>query len=132
MGEPLCSWYQGRAATHHPGRAAAPGQPTPSPPPPARPTHRRPPSCPAAPAEIEAGRAPRDNNLLVNAPHTADVVLSDKWDRPYSREAAAYPAAWVRQAKFWPTTSRVDNVYGDRHLVTRLAVTGEEPLAATA
>jgi len=80
-------------------------------------------------ADIEAGKVPRDNNLLVNAPHAADVVLADKWDRPYSREAAAFPAVWVRQAKFWPTTSRVDNVYGDRHLITRLR---EEPLAATA
>jgi glycine dehydrogenase len=80
-------------------------------------------------AEIEAGRVSRENNLLVNAPHAADVVLADKWDRPYSREEAAFPAVWVRQAKFWPTTSRVDNVYGDRHLVTRLQ---EEPVAATA
>lgn len=47
-------------------------------------------------------------------------VLADKWDRPYSREQAAYPAPWLRDTKFWPTTSRVDNVYGDRNLVTRL------------
>ena len=46
-------------------------------------------------------------------------VISDKWDRPYSREKAAFPAPWVREAKFWPTHSRIDNVYGDRHLVTR-------------
>lgn len=57
------------------------------------------------------------------------MVLSDKWDRPYPRERAAFPAPWVRQAKFWPTVSRVDNVYGDRNLVTRLS---EEPAAATA
>jgi glycine dehydrogenase len=64
------------------------------------------------------------------------VVLADSWARPYSREAAAFPAPWVRAAKFWPTTSRVDNVYGDRHLVTRLGqqppAAGAEPVAATA
>lgn len=62
----------------------------------------------------------RDNNVVSNSPHPADEVLSDKWDKPYSRELAAYPAAWCRQAKFWPTTSRVDNVYGDKNLVSRL------------
>jgi glycine dehydrogenase len=80
-------------------------------------------------ADIEAGRLPRDNNPLVHAPHCAAVVLADQWTRPYSREAAAFPAAWVKQAKFWPTTSRVDNVYGDRNLVTKLQ---PEPMAATA
>lgn len=59
--------------------------------------------------------APRTSQ---HAPHPASVVLADKWDRPYSRETAAFPASWVRQSKFWPTTARVDNVYGDRHLVT--------------
>ena len=48
-----------------------------------------------------------------NAPHTAAVVLDEEWHRPYSREQAAFPAAWVRQAKFWPAVSRVDNVYGE-------------------
>ena len=60
------------------------------------------------------------NNVLKHAPHCPDVVLADVWDRPYGREKAAFPAPWVRAAKFWPTTSRVDNVYGDRHLVLRL------------
>ncbi len=63
----------------------------------------------------------REDNVLVNAPHPADVVLADKWDKPYSRELAAFPAAWVRQSKFWPTTSRVDNVFGDRNLVARIS-----------
>lgn len=54
---------------------------------------------------------------LQGAPHPASVVLSDDWNRPYSRELAAFPAAWVRASKFWPSTSRVDNVYGDRNLV---------------
>lgn len=79
--------------------------------------------------EIEQGKADKDSNLLKHAPHSPDVVLSDKWARPYSRERAAFPAPWVRQAKVWPTTSRVDNVYGDRNLITKLA---DEPQAATA
>ncbi|KAK3233165.1 hypothetical protein CYMTET_56528 [Cymbomonas tetramitiformis] len=68
-------------------------------------------------AAIEDGVLPRDNNMLVNAPHPASVVLAEEWDRPYSREDAAFPASWVRQSKFWPTNSRIDNVYGDRNLI---------------
>lgn len=60
--------------------------------------------------KVEKGEWPADNNPLVNAPHTAAVVMGDTWDKPYSREVAAFPADWVKQAKFWPTVSRVDNV----------------------
>jgi glycine dehydrogenase len=70
--------------------------------------------------EIEAiasGKADRQNNLLKNAPHTAQQVISDQWDRPYSREQAAYPAPWTREYKFWPAVSRIDSVYGDRNLM---------------
>ncbi|PYJ32438.1 MAG: glycine dehydrogenase (aminomethyl-transferring) [Verrucomicrobia bacterium] len=70
-------------------------------------------------AEIEAianGKQDRQNNLLKNAPHTARQIASDKWDRPYSREQAAFPAPWTREHKFWPTVARIDNVYGDRNL----------------
>jgi glycine dehydrogenase len=66
---------------------------------------------------IESGRADRQNNVLKNAPHTAEVVISDKWDRPYPREQAAFPAPWTRRSKFWPAVGRIDNVYGDRNLV---------------
>jgi glycine dehydrogenase len=66
---------------------------------------------------IENGRADKTNNVLKNAPHTAEAVISDKWDRPYPREQAAYPAPWLRQHKFWPAVGRIDNVFGDRHLV---------------
>jgi glycine dehydrogenase len=66
---------------------------------------------------IESGQADPQNNLLKNAPHTAEAVISDRWDRPYSREQAAYPAPWTRLRKFWPAVARVDNVYGDRNLV---------------
>ncbi len=69
--------------------------------------------------EIDAignGSADRKNNLLKNAPHTAAQVIADNWDRPYSREEAAYPAAWTREQKFWPAVARIDSVYGDRNL----------------
>ena len=56
------------------------------------------------------------NNVLKNAPHTAQQIASDKWERPYSREQAAYPAPWTREHKFWPAVARIDNVYGDRNL----------------
>jgi len=65
---------------------------------------------------IARGQWPRDNNPLKNAPHTAEVCCADHWDRPYSRELAAFPTAWTRQHKFWPAVGRVDNVYGDRNL----------------
>ncbi|HNS38942.1 MAG TPA: aminomethyl-transferring glycine dehydrogenase [Promineifilum sp.] len=65
---------------------------------------------------IEDGEMDRENNPLKHAPHTAEVVLAEDWDRPYSREQAAYPAHWVRDRKVWPYSSRIDNVYGDRNL----------------
>jgi glycine dehydrogenase len=68
-------------------------------------------------AEVENGTAPKENNVLKNAPHTALIVMADTWDRPYSREKAAYPLEFVREAKFWPSVSRVDNAYGDRNLM---------------
>lgn len=68
-------------------------------------------------AEIEQGKADRHNNVLRHAPHTAEVIMSDSWNRPYSREKAAYPLPYVRAAKFWPTVSRIDNAFGDRNLV---------------
>jgi glycine dehydrogenase len=66
---------------------------------------------------VASGEADRVNNPLKNAPHTAKVVCADEWDRPYSRELAAFPAPWTRASKFWPAVGRVDNVYGDRNLV---------------
>jgi len=68
-------------------------------------------------AEIEAGRMDRANNPLKLAPHPACDVLSDSWNRPYSRERAAYPAPWTRRWKYWPPVSRIDAVHGDRNLV---------------
>lgn len=67
--------------------------------------------------DIEMGLAKQENNVLKNAPHTATLVISDSWDMPYSREKAAFPLAWVKEAKFWPHVRRVDSAFGDRNLV---------------
>jgi glycine dehydrogenase len=66
---------------------------------------------------IEEGRLDRADNPLKHAPHTADLVTADKWDHKYSRELAAFPAPWTREHKFWPTVARIDNGYGDKHLI---------------
>ncbi|HQQ97291.1 MAG TPA: aminomethyl-transferring glycine dehydrogenase [Cyclobacteriaceae bacterium] len=67
--------------------------------------------------DVESGKADKENNVLKRAPHTAAVITADHWDRPYSRQEAAYPLPFVREAKFWPSVSRIDNAYGDRNLV---------------
>ena len=67
--------------------------------------------------EVEFGRVDAKNNLLKNAPHTADQIASEVWDRPYSREQAAFPVVGLKDFKFWPASGRVDNVFGDRNLV---------------
>ncbi|KAH7285844.1 hypothetical protein KP509_33G048300 [Ceratopteris richardii] len=71
-------------------------------------------------AAIESGKASQNDNVLKGAPHPASVVMADAWNKPYSRELAAFPASWVRSSKFWPSTARVDNVYGDRNLICTL------------
>jgi glycine dehydrogenase len=68
-------------------------------------------------AAIESGQMDRANNPLKNAPHTAAAVAGTEWDRPYTREQAAFPAPWLRVHKYWPPVGRVDNAYGDRNLV---------------
>ena len=68
-------------------------------------------------AEIEQGNADKANNVLKHAPHTSHIVMSDTWDRPYSRQKAAYPLPFVRNHKFWPTIGRINNTYGDRTLI---------------
>jgi glycine dehydrogenase len=67
--------------------------------------------------EIETGEADRENNLLTNAPHPLADLLADAWDRPYSRERAAFPTAATREHKVWPPVGRIDGAYGDRNLV---------------
>ncbi|GAB3298273.1 aminomethyl-transferring glycine dehydrogenase [Pseudidiomarina andamanensis] len=66
---------------------------------------------------VEAGEWPEDNNPLHNAPHTLADIVDANWERPYSRELAAYPVAAVKANKFWPSVNRIDDVYGDRNLM---------------
>ena len=66
--------------------------------------------------DIEEGRIDHDNNPLKNAPHTMEDLVRD-WDRPYSRDQACFPPGAFRVDKYWPPVNRVDNAYGDRHLV---------------
>jgi glycine dehydrogenase len=67
--------------------------------------------------EVEAGKVKAEQSVLRHAPHTARAIAASDWDRPYSRERAAFPAPWVREAKFWPAVARIDNTWGDRNLV---------------
>jgi glycine dehydrogenase len=67
--------------------------------------------------DIEEGRSPRENNALKNAPHTVEDLVQSDWNRPYSREQGCFPPGAFRVDKYWPPVNRVDNVYGDRHLV---------------
>lgn len=86
-------------------------------------------------AQIEKGKADINNNVLKGAPHPPSLLMADAWTKPYSRDYAAFPASWLRSSKFWPTTGRVDNVYGDRNLICTLLPASqavEEQAAATA
>jgi glycine dehydrogenase len=67
--------------------------------------------------EIEQGRWPKSDNPLGNAPHTAHAVCAETWTHPYTRTRAAYPVPRLRASKYWSPVGRVDNAYGDRHLV---------------
>jgi glycine dehydrogenase len=70
---------------------------------------------------VETGQVDRQNNVLKNAPHTADMLASPDWTRPYTREQACYPDPRLRESKFWPAVGRIDNVHGDRNLVCSCA-----------
>jgi glycine dehydrogenase len=67
--------------------------------------------------DIASGALPKDDNPLKHAPHTLESTLADDWSHAYPRERAAFPLPWVRERKFWPAVGRVDNAFGDRHLV---------------
>jgi glycine dehydrogenase len=67
--------------------------------------------------EIENGSADKKENVLKRAPHTQMNICSTAWNRPYSREKAAFPIERLKTNKFWPTIARVNNTYGDRNLV---------------
>ncbi|KAJ5633235.1 Glycine cleavage system P protein [Penicillium lividum] len=67
-------------------------------------------------AEVESGKQPREGNVLKNSPHTQRDLLTSEWNRPYTREQAAYPQPWLLEKKFWPTVTRVDDAFGDQNL----------------
>jgi glycine dehydrogenase len=71
--------------------------------------------------EIEEGKYEKADNVIKNAPHTCKLVVSDDWNKKYTRQKAAYPLAWVRDNKFWPSVAKVDSAYGDRNLVCSCA-----------
>ncbi|CAI7678953.1 unnamed protein product [Penicillium pancosmium] len=67
-------------------------------------------------ADVEAGKQPREGNVLKNSPHTQRDLLSTEWTRSYSRETAAYPQPYLLEKKFWPSVTRVDDAFGDQNL----------------
>ncbi|MCF8357275.1 MAG: aminomethyl-transferring glycine dehydrogenase [Prolixibacteraceae bacterium] len=71
--------------------------------------------------EVEYGEALKDDNVLKNAPHTQFMCVDDEWCHDYARTKAAYPLDWVRENKFWPPVTRVDDAFGDRNLVCTCA-----------
>jgi glycine dehydrogenase len=75
--------------------------------------------------DVEEGRVKAEESPLRRAPHTARAVTAAEWDRPYSRETAAFPAPWVHDAKFWPAVARIDNTWGDRNLFCTCPPFGE-------
>tara|TARA_R110002050_G_scaffold65841_11_gene142302 strand:+ start:3259 stop:6108 length:2850 start_codon:yes stop_codon:yes gene_type:complete len=71
--------------------------------------------------EIDAASAEDNNNALKNAPHTLEMITTDKWEYPYSRQQAAFPLPYILENKFWPSVRRVDDTYGDRNLICTCA-----------
>ena len=67
--------------------------------------------------EIENGHADKENNLLKNAPHTADCIINKNWTYPYSPQEAVYPVPYLKENKYWVPVRRVDNAFGDRNLI---------------
>lgn len=67
--------------------------------------------------DIENGKADKENNLLKNSPHTADCIINQQWDYPYTPKEAAYPVEYLKEWKYWVPVRRVDNAYGDRNLI---------------
>jgi glycine dehydrogenase len=67
--------------------------------------------------EVISGKVKPEDSVLKGAPHTIEVVASEKWDKKYSREKAAFPVQGLRKTKFWPAVGRIDNVFGDRNVI---------------
>ena len=68
--------------------------------------------------KIASGEFDLKDNPVANAPHTAIECVSDSWNHPYSRMEAAYPLEWIKENKFWPAVTKVDDGYGDRNLIS--------------
>jgi glycine dehydrogenase len=66
---------------------------------------------------VEQGKAEAETSMLRNSPHSLADVIADDWPFPYSREEAAYPVESLKRNKYWAPVNRIDNVYGDRHLI---------------
>jgi len=71
--------------------------------------------------EIDETSAENHDSILKNAPHTLAMLTSDTWNFAYSRHQAAFPLAYISDNKFWPSTRRIDDAYGDRHLICTCA-----------
>ena len=82
--------------------------------------------------EIESGAMDASNNPLKQAPHTMAAVIAEDWDRPYSRQQAAFPLPDQQQNKVWPAVARIDNAYGDRNLICTCPSVEEIALAVAA
>ena len=67
--------------------------------------------------EVENGTVDKNNNVLKNAPHSLEMLITEKWDKPYSREKAAYPVSSLRKKKLFPSIGRIDNIHGDLNLI---------------
>lgn len=76
--------------------------------------------------EVEEGKSEKKNNPVSNAPHTAEMVISDDYKFPYSREKAAYPSEWVRDNKYFTPVGKIDDAYGDRNLCACLPLEAYE------
>ena len=79
---------------------------------------------------IESGVWPADDNPLVNAPHTCQMLTADKWTHPYSRREAAFPGETKSTAKYWPPVARIDNAFGDRNFVCTCPPLSDYEIAA--
>jgi len=67
--------------------------------------------------DVATGKLDKTDNPLKNAPHTQFIISGDEWNHAYGREKAAFPLPYTRENKFWPSIGRVNNTYGDRHLI---------------
>ena len=73
--------------------------------------------------EVISGKYTKEDNVFKNAPHPLSTLISDSWDKPYSREKAVYPVSGLRRSKFWPSVGRVDDAAGDLNLICECGTT---------